>query len=120
MDALVSGRAGVAVVLGSEPFLIDERGIKTPVSLDAIPLMLHGYGDLLALEDVPSDTVVDELILHTATDDSLHLTLILLDRDMPRDVRVDAAGALEELVQNTTVKNFLASVMYAHPLPLDA
>ena len=46
--------------------------------------------------------------------------MILLDPDLPEDIRQDGAGELEELFEQEDLILYVESVLYARPLPADA
>ena len=120
MDAVISGRAALAIVIDGESFQAihsDSYPEKTPLRLSELHHLLSDARDLIVLENVTDEEVLRELARNRAAVEALDLTLILLDADLPDDIRCDAASELEELLENSETLVDLEGIMYAEPLP---
>lgn len=109
MKALISGQAGVAVLIEEDHLSslhVDETE-ATPLNEEDLPYLLADTTDLSQLEDTTIDAVSVALELAYQKDQSLHLILILLDREADPEVRRLAAECLEESFTNPEVFNFI-------------
>src|SRR4051794_13949369 len=120
MDAIISGRAGVAILLGSECQCLRATGETTPIRAEDVPLLIRGYPDIRALEDLTFDAIQSELNLEVSSDESLHLTLILLDACRSRDIKGEAAAELDVLLRTERVRHKIECILHARPLSEDA
>ncbi len=122
MQAVVSGRSGVAVLLEGDEIrsLHAETGEIVHRREREIPYLLGDATDLQFLEDVEIPDVAQQLEVATAQADALHLALLLLDRQLPHDIRRDAADELAELLEIAGVRESVEGVLLAHPLPMEA
>jgi hypothetical protein len=124
MDAVVSGHAGVALLLDGDKLSsihFGEDGV-VPRSPSEVSLLFSGAGDLQLLRDVGPDEVREQLDLESARIDALHLALILLDTELSDETRRTAAEELEEELadERKRIEVWLEGVLYAHPLPASA
>jgi hypothetical protein len=120
MNAVISGRSAVALLLdGDRLASIHADAIDQPVPRQPADLpFLFGDGyDLQFLENVTSQDVAHHLKLARDSDEALHLALIVLDSELSEEVRQEAAAALDELLIDVHVSQYLRSVLYAQPLP---
>ena len=120
MDALVSGEAGVALVLDGTSI----RSLHTGGSGEAIVrkqeeihLLIGDARDLQVLENVTEEEVAHQLRRAAARIDGLQLILILLDASLADDTRQEAAGEAEELLAQASVAVAVEDILYGHPLP---
>jgi hypothetical protein len=122
MQAVVSGRSRVALLLEGEQLRSLHAGSSEIVGRREreIPYLLGDPTDLEFLEDVEIPEVALRLEVATAQADALHLALMLLDPQLPPDVRRDAADELAELLEIAGVGEHAESVLLAHPLPGEA
>jgi len=123
MDALISGHAGVALLLDGSTLASLHTGSDEaliPRQPEDIGLLLAGAADLELLEDVDLQQVTNHLNLSVKKIDALHLALMLLDRDLSDRTRAQAARALEEVLGFEAAKEYLERILYARPLPANA
>ncbi|MCX6634568.1 MAG: hypothetical protein NT090_05710 [Acidobacteria bacterium] len=119
MRALVSGQAGLAILL--------EKGEVRSVHVDApepvvrsetdMPYLLADASDVIELSDTTAEKAVAALDLSWRQDRALHLVLILLGRDADDEARRMSAECLEEFLGDTPVLEFLCNRLYSAPLP---
>jgi hypothetical protein len=128
MDAVLSGRAGVALLLEGDALSsihVDAPEQVVPRRPADLPFLLGDARDLRFLEDVGLEDVARQLESAATRDEALHLALILLDPELSREVRQQAAEVLEELIKQETgesveelgVYHHLKNVLYSEPLP---
>ena len=122
MQAVISGQAGVALLLEDQRLRSLHAGTAEiiPRRPREIPYLLGDATDLQFLEDVEIPEVSGQLEIATAQADALHIALILLDPELPQDVRCDAANELAKLFALEGVREYVESVLFAHPLPSEA
>ena len=124
MEAIISGQAGVALLLlGEERFAsihAGETDVLIPRSRGDFPFLFGGAGDLQFLEDASHADVIERFQIVQKQADALHLTLILLDPELSNEVRNDAADDLEDLYGLREILEHVECVLFARPLPLSA
>jgi hypothetical protein len=122
MQAVISGRAGVALLLDGEELSSLHVGSGEVVRRREreVPYLLGDATDLQFVEE--ADVAEVERRLETAANqaDALHLALILLDPELPREVRSEAALELKELLLAEDVAEHVESVLSSRPLPREA
>jgi tetratricopeptide (TPR) repeat protein len=120
MNAVVSGHAGVALLLEGQKLSslhADRPGQVFPRSTYDVPFLLGEAKDLEFLEAADLVAVSHRLDLATNKVDALHLALILLDGTLSAETRSTAAEELEELLQAEDVRIFVERILHAQPLP---
>ena len=120
MEALISGRAGLALVIDGDRFAsihAEEPERMVPRQPAEFHFLVGEARDFRTVENTTRDEVVRELRLAEDREDALQLVLIAQDLDLPADVRREAIEELEELIQESDVGSYLENVLYAHPLP---
>src|SRR6185295_3028955 len=123
MNAVVSGQAGVALLIDGEwlsSFGAGQTAEMTRRSPGEVPLLLGDAKDLQFLEGVELEEVRSRLEQASREVDALHLALILLDESLEPDTRRTAAEELDELLAVDGNLRFVENVLYAHPLPRGA
>lgn len=123
MNAIVSGRAGMALVVAEDALFSihrDRPGERIERREEDLHLLLDGIDDLQFLEDVGVREVKRFLDLATAQAEALHLALIALDSSLSIGTRSQATADLEKLLEIEGVGEHLEKVFYAHPLPASA
>ena len=123
MNAIVSGRAGVAMVLDGDQVasLHVGSGVTTTVCrLEDFPFLFGDANDLQFLESVELHEVADRLAHDFDKEQALQLSLVLLDKRFSPHPRRLAGEELEALFRGEEVKRFVEGVLYAHPLPEEA
>jgi tetratricopeptide (TPR) repeat protein len=122
LRALISGQAGVAVMLdGDRAFSIDvecpQPVVRDP---DEWPLLLEGADDAYELTEVSEVQVAAELDLAWRKDRSLHLALIFLNGDTEHDARKESAEILENQVTDEIVLRHILNRLHVAPIPKTA
>lgn len=120
MEALISGRAGLALVVDGGQFAsihAAEPERMVPRQPAEFRYLAGEARDFVPFEDVTHEEIVRELVLAEDREDALQLILIVQDPDLPDDVRREALEELEELIRECDVGSYLENVLYAHPLP---
>ncbi len=119
MKALVSGQAGVAVLIEGSGILSlhFDSDARVPRSSNDIPYLLDGAFDVLELEASSVEEVSAALDLAWRKDKSLHMTLILLDGEADSEAREIAAATFEELFADREVVDYVCNRLDSTPLP---
>jgi len=120
MDALISGRAGVALIRRDDSLVsvhVGSPGEPVTRSVSDWNILLGHARDLRLLEDTTLGEVERTLAEVHKRATALDLTLILLDVKLSAEVRRDAASELEVLIQDSSCLESLESVLYAAPSP---
>lgn len=119
MRALISGQAGIAVLIDGEEYSSMEVH-----SLESVPRAAHDVAylvgdasDLVELEDVSKDDTARELEVAWRKDRSLHLALIAIDGEAARENRLSSAKCLIDLLRDSPITDFVRNRLYAAPLP---
>jgi len=122
MRALISGQAGIAVLIDGEACSSIEAHSSEPVLRAArdVAHLLSDAGDLFELEGISKDDAVRALEAAWLKDRSLHLALIALDRESASENRQSAVECLSELLKDSPVRDFVRNRLYAAPLPPSA
>ncbi|MDT5269405.1 MAG: hypothetical protein QOH49_1591 [Acidobacteriota bacterium] len=120
MDAMISGRAGVAFLFEGEVFAsfdVEDPSTLLPRRPADIRLLFGEAPDLEFLEDVDHAAAARHLERAFNCASALDLALILFDPELTDDLRDDAAEELERLLSEQPVADYLENVLYARPLP---
>jgi tetratricopeptide (TPR) repeat protein len=120
MDAAVSGRAGVGLLLDGERLLsfdVEEPERLVPRNRSDLNYIFGEASDLKFLEDVTHEEAQAALEREYNSSLGLDLCLVLLDPEHSDAVRTDVATELEDLLADPLVLESLENVMYAAPLP---
>jgi hypothetical protein len=123
MEAMISGRTGIAVVVDGENLAsIHASDPERMVSRQASELrfLIGEGGDFVPVENASRERIVQELLLERDKEEALLLALILLDSDLSKVLRAQAAGELEGLLDKDGVGPGVENVLYAEPLPCEA
>lgn len=121
MEALISGQAGTAVILGA-------RAQVRPLGeapRDPVPLAL-AWQSLQGCNDVVQRNVKNvrdaDRIAHVSwqTDRALRLALLLIDPETKPGLSQEIAPLLEEMLASEDVINSIDARLYAFPLPENA
>lgn len=124
MEAVISGQAGVALLLDGEALFSMHKsrpGALVRRRSGDSRWLLGEAKDLEFLEGVSPDQVSHHLEQASARADALHLALILLDGSLAHDTRRSAAEELEELLGDPGMAaDWVERVLYSHPLPRSA
>lgn len=120
MSALVSGQAGVAVMVDGDQlhsFTVDSPNELVPRREADLRYLFGGATDVRKLQEADRDESHELLVRLWKQDRALHLTLILLDPDAESSTRDDAASCLNEFLETQEVEEFVSDRLYTAPLP---
>jgi tetratricopeptide (TPR) repeat protein len=122
MRALISGQAGIAVLIDGEACSSIEVHSSgwVPRAASDVAYLLGDAGDLVELDGTTKDEVTRELETAWLKDRSLHLALIALDREAASENRRSAVECLSDLLMDSPVTDFVRNRLYAAPLPASA
>ncbi|MGB7591080.1 MAG: hypothetical protein WBO19_07560 [Terriglobia bacterium] len=123
MDALISGQAGVAILMrpgGVTAFRSENPEAEIPTTAERLPYFLWGATDAARFESVTKESALAHLRMAEACDTAMHLALILLDRQADPETREAAAESLGELFAQNKVREFVENRLHSAPLPQDA
>jgi DNA-directed RNA polymerase specialized sigma24 family protein len=120
MNAVISGRAGVAILLQGDQLLsmdLDEPEELVPRRPDEYHLLIGDGTDLDFLEDVDLTAVRERLEDAVCREEALTVSLLLLDGELSDEIRTQAAEDLDECLAVPRALDSLEAVLYAAPLP---
>lgn len=120
MKALVSGQAATAVLIDGGRFYslnLEEPERITERQQFEVNLLLADATDIKQLDHTSRSAIIEELQLEWDLDRGLQLTLILLDSEEDVDTSFSAAECLDELLVNSSVRDYVANRLYSAPLP---
>ena len=122
MNAVISGRAGVALLVQGpnlSSLHIDEpKDEPIPRRPEEHHLLLGEGTDLEFLEEVDAATVRQRMELAVLREEALDVSMLLLDGELDDAIRIQAAADLEEcLAEDPLVLELLENILYAAPLP---
>lgn len=123
MDAIISGRAGVAFLVEGEvlsSFDVEDPTTLLPRRPADLRLIFGEAPDLQFLEGVDYAEAARHLERAFNCASALDLALILFDPQLTDDVRDDAADELERLLSDPPVVEYLENILYGRPLPAAA
>jgi tetratricopeptide (TPR) repeat protein len=123
MDAIISGRAGVAFLVEGE--VLSSLDVEDPNTLlprrpADLRLIFGEAPDIELFEDVDHAEASRQLERAFNCSSALDLALILFDPELTDDVRDDAARELERLLSDPKVADYLENILYGRPLPASA
>lgn len=120
MDAVISGRSGVALLMDGEEWRsFDVASFGTFVSRRQtdLPYLFGEARDLKFLSNVHPEDAIRELRVAYDCACALDLTLILLDEGSETEIRTEAAAELNDLLSESHVRDYLEAIFSAKPLP---
>jgi len=119
MNAVISGCAGVAILVEGQSFFSIDMLHPVRVSRQAaeVPHLLGEGRDLIFLEDIALDEVQRRLVEASDAEDALRMVLRLFDGELSDEIRADAAEDLEGLLSSPGVEEHVERVLYARPFP---
>jgi tetratricopeptide (TPR) repeat protein len=123
MDAVISGRAGKALLLDGDllqSFDVDDPSRLVPRRQSDLPYLFGETQDLRVIENTDIESIKQELKHDCNFNWALDLTLISLDIELPDDIRKEAIEGLDELLADDQIIERLENILYARPLPEDA
>jgi tetratricopeptide (TPR) repeat protein len=119
MKTIVSGQAGVAILIDEENLSsIDiESSQPVPRSAGDVRYLVGDATDLVELEGADVKTAAAELDLAWRKERSLHLALILLDSQAEGEARALSAECLDEFLTDSAVHDSVGDHLYVATLP---
>ncbi|MDT5159319.1 MAG: hypothetical protein QOH51_3676 [Acidobacteriota bacterium] len=120
MDAMISGRAGVALLVEGQVFSsfdVEDPATLLPRRPADLRLLFGEAPDIEFFEDVNHAEAARHLERAFNCASALDLALILFDPELTDDLRDDTADELERLLSDPTVADYLENVLYGRPLP---
>src|ERR1700755_2743280 len=123
MDAIISGRAGVAFLVEGGVFScfdVEDPNTLLPRRPADLRLVFGEAPDIEFFEGVDRDEAARQLERAFNCASALDLALILFDTELTDDVRDDAAVELERLLSDPKVADYLENILYGRPLPASA
>ena len=119
MNAVISGRAAVALMIDGEQLYSLHYGDpddRVERALEEWNLLFGGVGDLEFVEDCDEASARDRLEDAVDGTEALDLVLYLFDGSLSDDVRRTASLELDELLVYPEITAYLESILYARPL----
>src|ERR1039458_4819736 len=105
MRALISGQAGIAVLIDGEAcssIEVHSSG-SIPRGAGDVAYLVGDAADLVEFEGISTDDAARELEAAWSKDRSLHLALIALDREAARENRESAVACLSGMLKDSRV-----------------
>jgi tetratricopeptide (TPR) repeat protein len=120
--ALISGQAGIAVLIDGEEYSsMEVHSLESvPRAARDVAYLVGDASDLVELDGVSRDDTARELDLAWRKDRSLHLALIAIDGEAARENRLSSAKCLKDLLRDSPITDFVRNRFYAAPLPATA
>lgn len=123
MNAIISGRAGVALLLEGEvlsSFDVEDPATLLPRRPADLRLLFGEAPDVQFFEDVDHAAAARHLERAFNCASALDLALITFDPELTDDIRDDAAAELERLLSDPPVVEYLENILFGKPLPAAA
>jgi tetratricopeptide (TPR) repeat protein len=121
VNAIISGRAGLAVVkdgTSARTLYIDEAGEISERQIPVPGSLLRDVEDLELFDGITENRVWELLTRARQREDALHMTLILLSERSSQGIRTEAAEALNSLLDDEgQIQQAVERTLYAVPLP---
>ena len=122
MKALISGQAGIAMLIDGEAcssIEVHSSG-SVPRAARDVACLLGDAADLVELEGISTADAARELEVAWMKDRSIHLALIALDGEAAGENRRSAVECLSDLLKDSRVTDFVRNRLYAASLPPSA
>lgn len=120
MEAIVSGKLGTAALIeNGRAEVIWMSGRTEHMSVSSAQNLYRNVDDAILLESCSRNSALDSLNLHWMKDRALLLCLAFLDIETPTDERSQIEVHLEKLLAEDRVAEYVKSVLYSQPLPLE-
>lgn len=120
MNALISGQAGIAVMIDGitvSAINVDAPDLVKSYHQTTIPYLFAGASDVIELRAITKELVVSKLKEVWQNDRCLQLILILLSDMEDIENRELAVSCLQELLMNNSSYDFVRNRLYSAPLP---
>ena len=122
MNAVISGRAGRALVLDGELLTsidVEDSSNRVPRRPSDLPYLFGESQDLRVIENSDIESISRELKADADLNLALDFILISLDEELEEDIRKDALQDLDEVFTDNQLVVQLENILYARPLPED-
>jgi RNA polymerase sigma factor (sigma-70 family) len=123
MRAIISGRAGIAVLIDdmSVSYIdVEEPQRRVPCQAHDIPFLLGDEPLTETIQDVDLESAVLMLERATSCSEALQLTMHLLNPNLDSTIRREAADAVDALLYVPMIKEHVQNILTAVPFPKDA
>lgn len=123
MDAILSGRAGRAVVFDGERWLsvdLDRDAEPRRCSAGDARFLLSDARDIVRISHTSLEAVRDRLSLARDQDDALQLALFTLDGALSVETRRATVRVLQRQLARPEIRGFVYDVLCSHPAPESA
>lgn len=123
MDAILSGRAGRAVVFDGERWLsvdLDRDAEPRRCSASDARFLLSDARDIVRISHASLEAVRDRLSLARDQDDALQLALFTLDGALSVETRREAVRELQRQLARPEIRGFVRDILLSHPAPAAA
>jgi tetratricopeptide (TPR) repeat protein len=120
MQAIVSGQAGLAVLIDGESVYsieANDPGVDTPRDRTELLHLFAGATDVVEFPVEDRAAAVRRLEFDWNCDRALRMTLILLDPEEDSETRVLAAECVENRLSDQAVRNWLVARLYQAVMP---
>jgi len=120
MDALISGRSGVALVVeGGRLATIHahEPNRLVPRHPGEARFLVGEAQDFFPVENASQAEIGHQLTLAKNREEALSLALMLLDPDLSGNLRSEVAEDVDALLEQEDVLSYVEGVLYSKPLP---
>jgi tetratricopeptide (TPR) repeat protein len=116
MDALISARAGLALIFDRKrnKIALFRGGNSAPASVVDASLLLD---DVKKLEDASQDEIHRQFRKNVAQEEAIDLALLAIDPQLSQRTRAAAVRELETIIEQKGMLDGLKNVLYARPLP---
>ncbi len=123
MKAILSGQAAMAVCREDNRFYsisLDSEETWTERNEWDIPFLFTNIADILQMEYTSRSEVLKKLETAWEQDRCLQLTLIALDNEEDKEIRIEATECLNDLLCQAEVKEYVENRLYSAPMPTNA
>lgn len=123
MEAVISGRAGIAIVVDGDSLMsLDIENLNKFVERTAADLrfLIGEAVDCVSLENATQQQIAETLELEYNASSAIDMALIALDPETSGDLRVEAIGVLGAMLEDQRVVERLESIFYATHMPSEA
>jgi len=120
MNALVSGQAGIAILVRGDTLSVvqaDSPETEREFPHSALGYLLAGAADVVSVQAVSREELVGRLGLAWRSDRAMQMVLLLLDGAEDCETRHLASGCLDQLLREPEVCIHVTNRLYAAPLP---
>lgn len=123
MDAVMSGQAAaMALIEGNDCSVVHsvEPERRRKINVGAINYLFAGALDVLYFKRISLDEAYQRFFAEVRTDESLRLTLILLDDFESVELRLEAARELAQTIAGKDTRDRVENILCTDPLPKNA